>query len=158
MLAFLPWIAALVFVWVLQSIFVFFQARAFARRITQLRHEGRLAIGLGRSRFRVRLFAIVVVNREDRVVKVETLSGWSVFARPRLLPRYAGLPVAELPQAVRAQKASRQLQGAIDQAVKALTQPEPSTEGAVMPTRQDAADTADPPEEEEGGVAIADPI
>lgn len=154
----LPWIALLIVVWVLQSTFVFFQAKAFAQRITQLRHEGRLAVGLGRSRIRIRMFAIVVVDRQDRVVRVETLGGWSVFARPRLLPRYVGLPVAELPDAVRAQKPSRQLQGAIDQAVKALTEPEPTTEGSVMPTRQNAGETAGPPEEEEGGVAIAHPV
>jgi DNA-binding transcriptional regulator of glucitol operon len=149
----LIWIPLLVGVWVAQSFLVFLQARAVTRRISALRQGARVAVGLGRSRIRVRTFVLVSADRADRVVKVESLSGWSVFARPQDMARYAGLPLAELPDIVRAQKAPRPFQVAVEQAVKALLEPEPSTEGAVMPDRH-----GPDPEEEEGGVPIDRPV
>lgn len=153
----LVWIPLLAAVWVAQSIFVFYQGKAFALRISRLRHEGRVAIGLAHSRIRVRTFVIVVADRGDRVVKVETLSGFTVFARPRTLPRYAGLPLTELVDVVRANKAPAHFLKAVDQAVQALLSPEPATDGAVMPGASHPG-SADSLPAEEGGGPIAQRI
>ncbi len=147
----LVWIPLLAAVWVAQSIFVFYQGKAFAHRITELRREGRVAIGLAHNRIRVRTFVIVVADRDDRVVKVETLSGLTVFARPRTLPRYAGLPLTELSDVARANRAPAHFQKAASQAVQALLAPEPDTEGAAMPGGSHPGSVPTMPAEEGGG-------
>jgi len=142
-------ITALAVIWVAQSLFVYRQGRAFMRRIGELRREGRVAIGVGLNRLRIRNFLVVVADRNDRVVRVERLSGLTVFARPQPINRYAGLPLTELSDVVRNQGSPRHFQQAIDQAVAALLAPE-SAPDPELPLPADRGDLG-----EEGGVPIS---
>ena len=147
-------IIALALIWVAQSIFVYRQGRAFMQRVSALRKMGRLAIGVGQNRFRIRNFIVVVVDGNDRVVRVERLSGLTVFARSQPINRYVGLPLVELSAVALSIGAPKHVQAAIDQAVKALLEPQPPSSDQVLP------DTADPgrPDEPEGGVPISQTI
>ena len=94
-------------------------------------------------------YMVVVADRNDRVVRVERLSGLTVFARPQPINRYAGLPLTELSDVVRNQGSPRHFQQAIDQAVAALLAPEPAPDPE-LPLPADRGDLG-----EEGGVPIS---
>lgn len=140
-------IVALAVLWVVQALLVYRQGKAFMKRISALRREGRLAIGVGYNRFRLRSFVVVVVDRQDRVVRVERLSGLTVFARSQPIDRYVGLPLAELPDVARARKLAPALVTALTQAVDALVAGDP-TSGAQRTAIG----------EEEGGMPISETI
>jgi DNA-binding transcriptional regulator of glucitol operon len=150
-------IVVLAVVWMLQSFFVYRQGKAFMRRIHELRQQGRVAIGVGYNRFRIRTFIVVVADSTDRVARIERLSGLTIFARVRPVERYSGLPLTEVVDVAMSQQAPRQFTTALKQAVDALiadrsggtpagdADPQPEEEG-------------DAPRDEERGLPIAQAI
>ncbi len=150
-------IVALAVVWSVQSFFVYRQGKAFMRRIHVLRQEGRVAIGVGYNRFRVRTFIVVVADHRDRVVRVERLSGLTIFARVRPVGRYAGLHLSEVVDVAKGQKAPPQVIAALQQAVDALVAD--STGGTPEPGADaDPEEEGPTPRDEERGLPIAQVI
>ena len=154
LLAFILGLAAL---WVVQAVMVYRQGKAFMKRINQLRREGRVSIGVGYSRIRLRTFIVVVANRDNRVIRVERLSGLTIFARPRPIDRYAGLPLTEVVAVAEAQHAPVQILTALRQAADALL-----AESAKQEDAAGGSSTGSGPapalREGEGGLPIADAI
>lgn len=72
--------------WLIQYFFAFLQLRRFYGRVRQLHRLGSVWIGVQGSAWRRRTYAILVVNKDKRVVKVEQLSGWTVWATPKPVP------------------------------------------------------------------------
>jgi DNA-binding transcriptional regulator of glucitol operon len=64
--------------WLLQYFMAYLQLRRFYKRVAQLHRLG--------SVWRRRTYAILVVDKNERVVKVEQLSGWTVWAVPKPVP------------------------------------------------------------------------
>jgi DNA-binding transcriptional regulator of glucitol operon len=154
-------IVALAVIWSAQSYLVYRQGKAFMRRIHVLRQEGRVAIGVGYNRIHVRTFVVVVADREDRVIRVERLTGLTIFARVRPVDRYAGLRLSEVVDVAVSQKAPRQFTTAIKQAVDALLADgtgESAGSAADAPADAPAEEEGHAPRDEEGGLAIAEVI
>ncbi len=89
-------IIALALAWFVQLGLSYFQMRRFYRRIGQLRRLGRVSIGKAGSAWRRRQYAVVVVDKEHRIVHVEQLSGWTVLAALKPVTGVAGHSLHDL--------------------------------------------------------------
>jgi DNA-binding transcriptional regulator of glucitol operon len=85
-----------VIAWVLQLVLSYRQAIEFSHRIADLRRQGTVAVGLGRGFLRARVYAVVAVGRDDRVVGAEVLRGWSTLSNSKPIPGLPGLPYERL--------------------------------------------------------------
>jgi DNA-binding transcriptional regulator of glucitol operon len=86
----------IVFAWIVQIILSYRQAIEFAHRIADMRRQGKVAVGLGRGRFRSRCYAVVSVGPDGRVVGAEVLRGWSTLSKAKPLLGLPGLPIERL--------------------------------------------------------------
>ena len=93
---YLHWLAFLGAAWILQLVLSFEQMRRFRARLAELRQLGHTAVGVGGSTYRGRAYAVVVVDGEDRVVRAEIMSGFSVFARLKEVPEVRGCKLSAL--------------------------------------------------------------
>lgn len=75
-------IASLAAAWIIQYALSFWQMQRFYKRIAALRKEkkGRSSIGMAGSAWKRRIYAVLVFDRENRILAVEQLSGWTIFA------------------------------------------------------------------------------
>ncbi len=115
-------VGALVAMWVVQILLAHRQAIAVTRRIAEMRRRGTVAVGMGRARLRGRTYAIVSVDREDRVIDAQVLRGWSLFAEPRPIPGLAGQSLFMLDDERIAPSKDPALRAAINQALTTLRQ------------------------------------
>lgn len=76
-------ILGLAIAWFLQLFLSTRQLRHFYARFNELRKAGRCAIGMEGSVYRRRVYAVLVVDDNDKVTHAEQLSGWTVFAKLR---------------------------------------------------------------------------
>jgi DNA-binding transcriptional regulator of glucitol operon len=86
----------LALMWALQYGLSFWQMRRYYRRLSELRREGMVWVGLAGSAWRRRQYAILVVSPDQRIVRVEQLSGWTVLATLKPVPGLEGRPVSDL--------------------------------------------------------------
>lgn len=84
-------IGAIVALWIAQLVLGYRQAIKLSRRIADLRRRGTVAVGMGRGRFRSRTYAIVAIDRADRIIEAEALRGWTTVASPKPIPGLTGL-------------------------------------------------------------------
>lgn len=84
-------IGVIVAMWIAQMVLGYRQAIKVSRRIADLRRQGTVAVGMGRGRFRRRTYAIVAVDRADRIIEAEALRGWTTVATPKPIPELRGL-------------------------------------------------------------------
>jgi DNA-binding transcriptional regulator of glucitol operon len=89
-------ILALGIAWGIQYGLAYFQLKRFYRRINELRRLGTVSIGKGGSTWRLKIYVVLVVDKEKRIVHVEQLSGWTILAKLRPLPGLEGRPVQDL--------------------------------------------------------------
>lgn len=86
----------LAFMWALQYALSFWQMRRYYGRLSELRREGLVWVGMAGSAWRRRQYVALVVSPEQRIVRVEQLSGWTVLATLKPLPGLEGRPVSDL--------------------------------------------------------------
>ena len=89
-------IIALALAWFVQLGLSYYQMRRFYRRIGQLRPRGRVSIGKAGSAWRRRQYAVLVVDKEHRIVHVEEISGWTVLAALKPVAGVAGHSLQDL--------------------------------------------------------------
>lgn len=82
--------------WALQYALSFWQMRRYYTRLAELRREGTVWVGLAGSAWKRRQYAVLVVDRDNRIVRVEQLSGWTVLAALKPVPGLEGRPVSDL--------------------------------------------------------------
>jgi DNA-binding transcriptional regulator of glucitol operon len=86
----------LVFMWTAQYAASFWQMRRYYKRLSELRREGFVWVGLAGSAWRRRQYAVLVVSPDQRIVRAEQLSGWTVLATLKPVAGLAGRPVSDL--------------------------------------------------------------
>jgi glucitol operon activator protein len=84
------------FMWLLQYALTFWQMQRYNKRLKDLRKGGLVWVGLNGSAWKGRQYAVVVVDKDNRIVKVEQLSGWTVLATLKPVPGFEGRPVSDL--------------------------------------------------------------
>ena len=89
-------IVGLAIAWAIQYALSFWQMRRFYRRIAQLRRNGSVSIGMAGSAWRGRQYAVLVVDANRRIVQVEQLSGWTIWATLKPVRGLEGRPLSDL--------------------------------------------------------------
>lgn len=89
-------IIALAIAWAIQYALSFWQMRRFYRRIAELRRYGKVSIGMAGSAWRGRQYAVLVVDANQRIVQVEQLSGWTIWATLKPVRGLDGRPLSDL--------------------------------------------------------------
>lgn len=89
-------ILALGIAWGIQYGLAYFQLRRFYRRISELRRLGNVSIGKAGSNWRLKIYAVLVVDKEKHIVHAEHFSGWTILAKLRPLPGLEGRPMQDL--------------------------------------------------------------
>ncbi|HEC21427.1 MAG TPA: transcriptional regulator [Chloroflexi bacterium] len=87
----------LVAAWITQLMFSFLQLRRFYKRLNVLKREGaRAAIGFSGSNLKTKVYAVLVVDEEENIVRAEKLSGITVFASLKPVEELIGRPLGVL--------------------------------------------------------------
>lgn len=73
-------IISLAAAWLVQYYLAWWQMRRFYKRIAVLRRDGVVSIGMAGSSWRRKQYAVLVVDKAEKIVHVEQLSGWTVLA------------------------------------------------------------------------------
>jgi len=89
-------IVALALGWMIQYAFAYYQLRRFYRRVSELRKDGIVSIGLAGSAWRGRLYAVLVVDKEHMIRHAEQLSGWTIMAQLKPMEGLTGRPMSDL--------------------------------------------------------------
>lgn len=77
--------------WVFQFYLTYRQMKRFYGRVRVLRKAGMAAIGMAGGMYRGRVYAVMVVNPETRIIThAEKMSGWTVFASLKPIKGSAG--------------------------------------------------------------------
>ena len=70
--------------------------RRFYKRIAVLRRDGLVSVGMSGSSWRRKQYAVLVVDKAEKIVHVEQLSGWTVLATLKPVPGLVGQPMSNL--------------------------------------------------------------
>lgn len=89
-------IIGLALAWGIQYVLAFFQMKRYYKRIAELRKKGKVSTGVAGSSWRRRQYAVLVVDANYRIVHVEELSGWTVFAALKPVKGLDGRPLSDL--------------------------------------------------------------
>lgn len=82
--------------WVAQMYFTYQQAMRFNDTLKPLRQQGRTAIGLGGKKFFGGRAFVAIAHQGDTVVDARTMKGYTIFARPQVMPELIGLSLTQL--------------------------------------------------------------
>lgn len=89
-------IIAFVIAWILQYIMTYFQMRRYHKRLNELRKDGLLATGMSGSMYKRKTYGILVVDKDERILHAEQLSGWTVFATLKPVNGLVGLSTKDI--------------------------------------------------------------
>lgn len=84
------------FMWLLQFVLTFWQLRRYNQRLSELRKLGTVWVGLNGTAWKGRVYALVVVNKQNHIVCVEKFAGKTIFAVPKPVPGFEGRPISDL--------------------------------------------------------------
>ena len=86
----------LAFMWVVQSLLTVWQSNRFMKRFRELRQDGAAAIGSSGTKYKGRVYSVLVVDSEKKVIHAELLSGWTVFAKTKSVDELIGVSLDDL--------------------------------------------------------------
>jgi DNA-binding transcriptional regulator of glucitol operon len=87
---------AIAVAWVFQLYFTYDQAMKFNETLKPLREQGKTAIGLGGKRFLGGRAFVALAHKGDTVVDARSMTGFTIFARPKVMPALIGLSLTRL--------------------------------------------------------------
>jgi DNA-binding transcriptional regulator of glucitol operon len=89
---------ALAVAWLLQLYLSYFQMRRFYGRVSELRrtYNGITSIGMEGSAWKRRQYAVIVADKDKRILAVEQLSGWTILAKLQPVKGLEGLTFDDL--------------------------------------------------------------
>ncbi|MFN8499171.1 MAG: transcriptional regulator GutM [Anaerolineae bacterium] len=89
-------IIAFVIFWLVQYLLTMWQIKRYNKRLGQLRRLGLVSVGKAGSAWRRRVYGVLVVDKRDRIVHAEQLSGWTVFAQLQPVAGLDGRPISDI--------------------------------------------------------------
>ncbi|MDX9865552.1 MAG: transcriptional regulator GutM [Anaerolineaceae bacterium] len=87
---------ALAGMWVVQSLMTVWQSNRFMKRFRELRQDGSAAIGSAGTKYKGRVYSVLVVDSKKQIVHAELLSGWTVFAKTKSVDALIGISLSDL--------------------------------------------------------------
>ena len=73
-------IIAFVIAWTIQFGMTYLQMRRFQKRLNELRKDGTTATGMSGSMYKRRVYGVLVIDKNEKIIHAEQFSGWTVFA------------------------------------------------------------------------------
>ena len=89
-------IIAFLIAWVLQFAMTYFQMRRYYKRIHDLRREGPTATGMSGSMYKRRVYGVIVLDKNEKILHAEQFSGWTVFAGLKPVKELEGLSIKDV--------------------------------------------------------------
>jgi len=89
-------IIAFLIAWVIQFAMTFLQMRRYYKRIRELRKEGPTATGMSGSMYKRRVYGVLVIGPNEKILRAEEFSGWTVFASLKRVKALEGLPIKDI--------------------------------------------------------------
>jgi DNA-binding transcriptional regulator of glucitol operon len=87
----------LIVTWTTQMVLSLLQVRRYFKGVNALRREGRVATGMGGTRYRGRVYGVLAVNPETKmIVRAMRLGGVTVFAQLKPVLELEGRPLDSL--------------------------------------------------------------
>lgn len=83
-------------VWILQSIFGFWQLRHFNQQFKLLQKEGRVVVGKSKGRVTAGVILLFCLDHDCNIIKGKKMEGFSIFARLRPFDSFNHLNLLEL--------------------------------------------------------------
>lgn len=82
--------------WLLQSVFGFFQLKSFNKTYAEMRRLGRAAIGRNTAMFRAGTVVIFAIDRQNKILASRRMQGVTVFSRMRKMDGFDGKNLLKL--------------------------------------------------------------
>jgi DNA-binding transcriptional regulator of glucitol operon len=142
----------LVIAWTLQGVSSFWQARRFYGRIQQMRTLGRSAVGVAGSIYRTKAYGVLAVDKQNRIVRAEKLTGFTIFAQLRPVDLLVGHTLSDLLSGP-VEGLSPKLYSAFKMAAEALMKEESATDTPEIAASEETG--APQPEVEHSGGGVA---
>jgi DNA-binding transcriptional regulator of glucitol operon len=89
-------ILCFVIAWVIQYTMTYFQMRRFNKRLNELKKIGITSVGMSGSVYKRRTYAVLVINKDEKILKAEQFSGWTVFAGLKPVVELEGLSTKDI--------------------------------------------------------------
>lgn len=82
--------------WVIQFGMTFFQLRRYNKRVAELKKMGPTAVGMSGSMYKRRAYGVLVFDDQEKIVRAEQFSGWTVFASLKPVKELEGLTLQDI--------------------------------------------------------------
>ncbi len=89
-------IIAFVLAWMIQFALTYLQMRRYHKRLGELRKLGATATGMSGSMYKRRVYGVLVIDQDEKVLRAEQFSGWTVFASLKPVKELEGLSTKEI--------------------------------------------------------------
>jgi len=89
-------IIGFVIAWVIQFVMTFFQMRRFNKKLSQFKKLGTTAVGMSGSMYKRRTYAVLVIDKNEKIIHAEQFSGWTVFASLKPVIELVGLTTVDV--------------------------------------------------------------
>lgn len=76
--------------WAIQITMTFFQIRSFNHMLQTMADKGVIKMGKTSSYWKARTIVVLVESEDKVILDAKSLSGWTVFARPKILKEVIG--------------------------------------------------------------------
>ena len=89
-------IICFVIAWAIQYAMTYFQMRRFNKRLNELKKIGITSVGMSGSAYKRRTYAVLVIDKDEKILKAEQFSGWTVFAGLKPVKELEGLSTKDI--------------------------------------------------------------
>lgn len=86
----------LVVMWILQFGLTYLQMRKYTARLKIIRQDGLTAVGLSGSKYKGRTYGILTVDKNNKIIHAEKMSGWTNFSNLRPVPDLVGMTLEQI--------------------------------------------------------------
>jgi len=142
-------IVAFVIAWIIQYGMTFFQMRRYNKRLNELKKMGPTSVGMSGSMYKRRAYGVLVFDDQEKIVRAEQFSGWTVFASLKPVKELEGLTLNDVKDESIELPISKKIRSAF---ANAVAQIENARKKAADAAAQ--AQTVEQPDENSSGVSI----
>ena len=86
----------LVVMWILQFGLTYLQMRKYTARLKIIRQDGLTAVGLSGSKYKGRTYGVLTVDKNNKIIHAEKMSGWTNFSNLRPVPDLVGMTLEQI--------------------------------------------------------------
>ena len=119
-----------VLAWALQFAMSYFQMRRFYKRVGQMRKDGITSVGMSGSMYKRRIYGVLTVDKTDKILHAEQLSGWTVFATLKPVREVEGLYIKDIVDDSSELSISKKLRSAFQSSVNEIEKARKKAAGA----------------------------